>query len=104
MLYMPYKLIILDKTKKIMDTKITLSFDQAVINKAKKYAEKNNISLSRLVEFLLLKVTTSDYHSMEDYPISDWVNQVAEGEAVYQTKGRSRKSLKDEFFASRKKK
>ena len=34
-----------------MDTKVTLSFNETVINKAKKYAEKNNISLSRLVEF-----------------------------------------------------
>jgi len=85
-----------------MDNKITLSFDANIINKAKEYAEANNISVSRLVEFLLQKVTTSGYHSLEDYPISDWVNQIAEGEATYQTKKRSSKSLKDEFFASRK--
>ena len=86
----------------VMDNKITLSFDANIINKAKEYAEANNISVSRLVEFLLQKVTTSGYHSLEDYPISDWVSQVAEGEATYQTKKRSNKSLKDEFFASKK--
>lgn len=85
-----------------MDNKITLSFDADVISKAKKFAEANNISVSRLVEFLLQKVATSGYHSLEDYPISEWVSQVAEGEATYQTKKRSNKSLKDEYFASKK--
>jgi hypothetical protein len=85
-----------------MDNKITLSFSSDVINKAKSYAEANNISVSRLVEFLLDKITTSGYHSLEDYPISEWVSQIAEGEATYQTKKRSSKSLKDEYFASKK--
>ncbi len=39
-----------------MDAKITLSFNEAIATKAKRYAEKNNVSLSRLVEFLLDKV------------------------------------------------
>ena len=86
-----------------MDFKITLSFDESVIQKAKKYAEKNNISLSRLTEFLLKKVTSSNYDSLEDFPISDWVNQVAEGEAVYQTKTRrTRKAAKAKYFNSKK--
>lgn len=84
-----------------MDAKITLSFNATVIEKAKQYAEANNISVSRLVEFLLDKIATSGYHSLEDYPIADWVQKVAEGEASYSTKKRSNKSLKDEFFASR---
>lgn len=85
-----------------MDAKITLSFNEEVIKKAKAYADANNISVSRLVEFLLDKITTSEFHSLEDFPISDWVLQVAEGEAVYQTKSRSRKSLKNEFFEAKK--
>ena len=86
-----------------MDNKITLSFDESIIRKAKKYAENNNISLSRLIEFLLLKITSSNYQSMEDFPISHWVNQVAEGEAVYQTsKKRTRKSSKAEYLSSKK--
>ncbi|MFT4154240.1 DUF6364 family protein [Parafilimonas sp.] len=83
-----------------MDAKITLSFNEAVATKAKRYAERNNVSLSRLVEFLLDKVTSSGYTSFEEFPVSDWVHQVAEGEAVYQTKARSRKSLKNEYYAS----
>ena len=85
-----------------MDSKVTLSFDKEVIQNAKKYAAANNISLSRLVEFLLRKTTTGQYSSLEDYPISDWVLKVAEGQAEYLTKKRSSKDLKDEFFSSRK--
>jgi hypothetical protein len=85
-----------------MDAKITLSFDEDVITKAKRYAEKNNISLSRLVEFLLMKTTSSNYNSLEDFPISEWVSMVAEGEAVYQTKKKSRKTTKAEYFSSKK--
>ena len=33
-----------------MDAKLTLSLDRATIEKAKKYAEKNRTSLSRLIE------------------------------------------------------
>jgi predicted HicB family RNase H-like nuclease len=39
-----------------MDSKITLSCDESVISRAKEYAADNNISLSRLVEFLLKKM------------------------------------------------
>ena len=85
-----------------MDAKVTLTFDEGVLNKAKPYARKNNISLSRLVEFLLQKTTSGNYSSLEELPISDWVNQVAEGEAIYQTKKKSRKALKAEYFSSKK--
>ncbi|KAA8474258.1 hypothetical protein BDE36_2992 [Arcticibacter tournemirensis] len=84
-----------------MDSKVTLSFSTEVISKAKQYAADNNISLSRLIEFLLTKVTSEQYRSLEDYPIADWVHQLAEGEAEYQTK-RSRKDQKKEFFESKK--
>jgi len=85
-----------------MDAKITLSFDESVIKKAKNYAENNNISLSRLTEFLLRKVTSNSYQSLEDLPISDWVSMVAEGEVEYQTKPKKNKELKAEYFKSRK--
>ncbi len=83
-----------------MDTKLTLNFDKGVINKAKDFAAENNISLSRLTEFLYRKITTGSYKNLEELPISDWVHQVSEGEAVY--KKRSRKASKDEFYASKK--
>lgn len=86
-----------------MDNKITLSFDESIITKAKKYAENNNISLSRLIEFLLKKITANNYNSLENFPISEWVNQIAEGEAVYQTKAkRTRSTAKAEYFNSKK--
>lgn len=85
-----------------MDAKVTLSFDDAVVSRAKRFAEKNNISLSRLVEFLLQKTTAENYASLENLPISEWVHIISEGEAVYQTKKRSRKSIKSEYYSSRK--
>jgi len=87
-----------------MDAKITLSFDENVISKAKKYAEENNISLSRLTEFLLRKVTTKNYQILDELPVSDWVNMVAEGQAEYIRLPKSSKILKDEFYDSKKKK
>jgi antitoxin component of RelBE/YafQ-DinJ toxin-antitoxin module len=85
-----------------MDAKVTLSFDETVIKKAKRYAENNNISLSRLTEFLLNKVTSNSYQSLEDLPISDWVSIVSEGEVEYQTKAKKNKDLKAEYFKSKK--
>jgi len=69
-----------------LDAKLTFSFNQDVVNKAKKYAADHNISLSRLIEHLLIQVTASNYKSLEDYPISDWVSMVAEGEVEYRKK------------------
>lgn len=79
-----------------MDTKLTLHFDKDIIGKAKEFAAANNISLSRLTEYLYRKITSGDYKTLDDFPVSDWVNQIAEGDAIY--KKRSRKSTKDEFF------
>lgn len=85
-----------------MDAKVTLSFNEDIINKAKKFAEGQNISLSRLTEFLYLQITSGHYKSLEELPVAEWVNMLAEGKAEYQTKPRSRKSLKGEYFKSRK--
>ncbi len=85
-----------------MDTKITLSFDDEIISKAKQFAEANNVSLSRLTEFLYRKITHGQYKNLEALPISEWVSMVSEGEMEYQTKAKSRKALKKEYFKSRK--
>ena len=85
-----------------MDAKITLSFDEQVIEKAKQYAEANNISLSRLTEMLFKKMTSGNYKSFEDFPIADWVAQVSEGAVEYKTTARSRRSMKREYHKSRK--
>ena len=85
-----------------MDAKITLSFDEKVIAKAKKFADANNISLSRLTEFLYSKITKDNYQNLEEIPIADWVNLLSEGKVEYQTKPRTRKSLKREYFKAKK--
>lgn len=85
-----------------MDTKITLSFNEEVINKAKKFADSQNISLSRLTEFLYAQITSGHYKNLEELPVSSWVLQLAEGQAEYKTKSKSRKALKTELVKSRK--
>lgn len=85
-----------------MDAKITLSFDDEVIARAKKFADANNISLSRLTEFLYSKMTQERYKQLEDLPVADWVSMVAEGKVEYQTKARSRQSIKKEYFKAKK--
>lgn len=85
-----------------MDAKITLSFDERVIKKAKQYAEKQNISLSRLMEMLLDKITTNNYQNLEDMPIADWVNEISEGKSQYLIKQKKRSALKKDFFEKRK--
>jgi len=40
-----------------MDSKLTLKLDTSVIEKAKEYAKKNEISLSRLIENYLASLT-----------------------------------------------
>ena len=86
-----------------MDSKITLSFDQQVIAQAKAFAEANNISLSRLTEFLLSKVIDKRYRSLDELPVSDWISQVAEGGATYVRKNAAGRSLKKDYLASRRK-
>jgi hypothetical protein len=83
-----------------MDTKITLHFDKTVIENAKRFAAENNISLSRLTEFLYRQITSGNYKSLEEFPISDWVSQVAEGKAIYVH--RNRQKTKDEYFKNSK--
>lgn len=83
-----------------MDAKLTLHFNEDVIKKAKDFAASNNISLSRLTEFLYKKITSESYQNLEELPISDWVLKVAEGEAEY--KRRSRKASKEEYYKSKK--
>lgn len=87
-----------------MDAKITLSFDKAIIERAKRYAESQNMSLSRMMELILDRLTSQPHTSLEDFPISDWVNMVAEGPVEYVTTPKSRKKLKDQYHTSKKSK
>lgn len=84
-----------------MDAKITLSFDKSVIRKAKVFADDNNISLSRLTEFLLGKVTSSTFKSIDELPVSDWISEVSEGKIKYVRKTPLRKAMRKEYYAKR---
>lgn len=83
-----------------MDTKLTLHFDQEVINKAKAFAAANNISLSRLTEFLYRNITSGNYKTLEELPVADWVALVAEGEPKYIR--RSGEKTRKDYLNSRK--
>jgi len=83
-----------------MNTKLTLHFDREVINKAKAFAATNNISLSRLTEFLYRNITSGNYKTLAELPIADWVYRVAEGEPNYVK--RSKKETRKKYFNSKK--
>lgn len=85
-----------------MDAKITMSFDAQIIAMAKQYAEEQGISLSRLTEILYSKLTSGGYKSIDDFPVSNWVDMVSEGEMQYFSKPRSSKKLKSEYYKSKK--
>jgi hypothetical protein len=50
-----------------METKLTLKLDQQVINSAKKYAENNNRSLSKLAEDYFRNLLSENIQK-EEYP------------------------------------
>lgn len=52
-----------------MDTKLTLSIDKQVIEKAKKYAGKQKVSLSGLIENYLASLTASKVEEPEITPL-----------------------------------
>ena len=83
-----------------MNSKLTLNFDSEVIEKAKEFASKNNISLSRLTEYIFRNITTHRYKTLDELPISDWVLQVSEGSTEYHK--RSSKQAKKEYYESKK--
>lgn len=64
-----------------MNAKISLSFDKRAIAKAKRNADAISVRL-------------------ENLPISDWVTTISKGEVEYKTTKRSKKKMKEEFFAS----
>ncbi len=84
-----------------MDAKLTLSFDQKVIQDAKALAEKTGLSLSRLTEMLFRKATEKTYGSIYEMPIADWLMEFAEPEAEYLTKPRSNKEMREEHHEHR---
>jgi hypothetical protein len=52
-----------------MDTKLTLSLNKEVVNKAKEYVKKNRTSLSQLIENYLSAITTKEKHTNDISPL-----------------------------------
>lgn len=61
-----------------MDKKLTLSFDEGVIEHAKLYAEKNNISLSKLTEAYLKAIIDKKTKNAEITPLVKSISGVIE--------------------------
>lgn len=61
-----------------MDTKLTLSLDKIIIEKAKKYAKSQEISLSRLIESYLSSLTTKTHSDIEITPLVKSLSGVVE--------------------------
>lgn len=64
-----------------MDTKLTLKLNQEIIEKAKIYASRKNMSLSRIVENYLNSLT---FDSKSDYTIeiSPFVKSLSSGKKI----------------------
>ncbi len=82
-----------------MDAKITLSFNADIITQAKEYATEKGISLSRLTEYLFSRMTAVRDADIYELPISNWVLELAAGDAEYQHKPKSRKSLRQDYYS-----
>ena len=52
-----------------MDAKLTLKLDKEIIERAKKYAQAKNTSLSKLIENILSKVTDKTSFQAETTPL-----------------------------------
>lgn len=61
-----------------MDKKLTLSLDESVIAYAKLYAEKNKVSLSKLVEAYLKSVINNKTQNIEITPLVKSLSGVIE--------------------------
>lgn len=64
--------------KDVMDKKLTLSLDEGVIAHAKLYAEKNKISLSKLIEAYLKSIIDNKTKNVEITPLVKSISGVIE--------------------------
>jgi len=62
-----------------MDSKLTIKLDENVIERAKEYASKKKLSLSRLIENYLDSLTRSQD---DDFEISPFVKSISTGKSL----------------------
>lgn len=61
-----------------MDKKLTLSLDESVIENAKLFAKKNNISLSKLIEGYLKSIVDNKTKNVEITPLVESLSGVVQ--------------------------
>ncbi len=62
-----------------MDAKLTLKLDEKVITRAKRYASRQKVSLSRLIENYLQVLTSRSKKEDEEIEISPFVKSITAG-------------------------
>lgn len=65
-----------------MDTKLTLKLDKSVIEPAKEYAKKNQVSLSRLIENYLASLIQKDNTNKKELENSPFVISIVKGVSI----------------------
>lgn len=60
-----------------MDSKLTLKLNKSVIEQAKDYAKKNQVSLSRLIENYLASLTQKEKSKRKDIEITPFVKSLS---------------------------
>ena len=69
-----------------MSADFTLNLNENVFYTAEELAHKRGISINTLTEILLRKAASSEYRTIEELPVADWVLQLSEGEPAYKPK------------------
>lgn len=62
-----------------MDTKLTLKLNESIIERAKQYASKKNLSLSRLIENYLDSLTREQ---SDEFEITPFVKSISSGKSI----------------------
>jgi hypothetical protein len=65
-----------------METELTLKMDQVIIDSAKRYAESNHKSLSKVVEDFFRKLTYENEQSQKYPPLIEELSGVISGDDV----------------------
>lgn len=87
-----------------MNSKITLRFNTEVINSIKVFAASNNISVSKLTEYLFENIATKKYKTLDDLPISKWVSALVEPDITYQKQTKKPTIKYAEYYEAKTKK
>lgn len=86
-----------------MNTKLTLTIEQKIIKRAKKYARENDRSLSGLIENYLKAITTEEKTVLkEKSPLTDSLKGSFKAPAYFDYKQELQKSLSKKYMTDEK--